>query len=59
MWLPVWADFVMTIGMGFPISVGPGIVAESWRVLQVTFGDPGHVSVELGVVLQGALGRDR
>jgi len=49
-------DVIVLVDFSLPVPVGPGIVAERWRVLELPFGDPGDIPVELGVVFQGTPG---
>ena len=42
----------MLMGAGFPIPVGPGIVAEIGRISQLGLGDASAVTLEPCVVLQ-------
>jgi hypothetical protein len=55
---PVGRHVIVLIGLCFPVTIRPGIITESRRVLKLLLGDAGYIAVEFGIVLQGSP-RDR
>src|SRR5262249_18017518 len=53
---PVGRHVVVLVGLGLPVAVGPGIVAEGRCVLELPFGDTSHVGAELSIVFEGRPG---
>ena len=44
------------VSLLLPVPVRPGVIAEDRRILQLLFGDPGDITVELRVIFQGTPG---
>ena len=44
----------MLMHSGFPTAIAPGIVTESWGILELLLGDAGAISIKRGVVFQSS-----
>ena len=50
--LPIRLHAVVAMGHRFPISVGPGVIAELWRILELLFRNAGAEPTEGRIILQ-------